>query len=130
LPAHCQYVSLQTDVREADRRTLDSSRRVLNFADRLYDFSDTAALCECLDLVISVDTSVAHLSAALGKPTWILLPSTPDWRWLFDREDSPWYRSVTLYRELPGRSWKEVLERVTSRLWQMFPNRSGAYGCC
>lgn len=56
-------------------------------------------MCECLDLVIAVDTSLAHLSAALGKPTWILLPFVPDFRWLMDRTDSPWYPTATLYRQ-------------------------------
>ena len=66
--------------------------------DALVDFSDTAALIECLDLVITVDTSVAHLAGALGKPVRIMLPQLPDYRWLTDRDDSPWYDSVRLYR--------------------------------
>ena len=103
LPGEFHYVSLQKDVREADRRTLDALPQILDLSDELTDFADTAAAIECLDLVVSVDTSVAHLSATLGRQTWIVLPFNPDWRWLLKRRDSPWYRSVTLYRqEHPG----------------------------
>jgi len=63
---------------------------ILHFGDRLVDFSDTAALCELMNLVVTVDTSVAHLAGALGKEAWILLPHIPVWRWLLDRDDSPW----------------------------------------
>jgi hypothetical protein len=102
LPGDYEYVSLQVEVREADKKTLQDSA-IRNHAGRIEDFSDTAALCDLMDLVISVDTSVAHLAGALGKATWVLLQYMPDWRWFLDREDSPWYRSVKLYRqpELP-----------------------------
>lgn len=73
-----------------------------------------------LDLVISVDTSVAHLAGALGKKTWILLPFVPDWRWLLDREDSPWYESVKLYRQDNSRSYEPVLEKVANDLLKEF----------
>ena len=75
----------------------------------LEDFTDTAALCALMDLVISVDTSVAHLSGALGRPTWVLLPYLPDWRWLLERVDSPWYSSVKLYRQAAASDWEPVL---------------------
>jgi ADP-heptose:LPS heptosyltransferase len=87
------------------------------FSDDLHDLSDTAALCACMDLVISVDTAVAHLSAALGRNTWILLPFVPDWRWLLDREDSPWYPSVRLYRQESPGDWNTVLRRVGADLF-------------
>ncbi|MEI9924533.1 MAG: glycosyltransferase family 9 protein [Bradyrhizobium sp.] len=70
----------------------------------------------CLDLVITVDTSVAHLAAALGRPTWILLPHTPDWRWLLDREDSPWYPTVRLFRQNETLDYASVLDRVKTEL--------------
>jgi ADP-heptose:LPS heptosyltransferase len=70
----------------------------------------------CLDLVITVDTSVAHLAAALGRPTWILRPYTPDWRWLLDREDSPWYPTVRLFRQDQTRDYKVVLDKVRGEL--------------
>ena len=71
---------------------------MLRFGERAQNFADTAALISELDLVISVDTSVAHLAGALGKPVWILLTHVPDWRWLLDRNDSPWYESARLFR--------------------------------
>jgi tetratricopeptide (TPR) repeat protein len=119
LPAEFDYVSLQKDMRDADRGTLRSTPAILDVAGDQRDFSDTAALCACLDLVISVDTSVAHLSGALGKPTWILLPFLPDWRWLLDRTDSPWYPTVTLYRQTSPRNWDGVLRRLAMDLKQL-----------
>ena len=71
-----------------------------------------AALCECMDLVITVDTSLAHLSAALGQRTWVLLPFVPDWRWLLDRNDSPWYPTLKIYRQRVVGDWNNVLTRV------------------
>jgi ADP-heptose:LPS heptosyltransferase len=82
----------------------------------LNDFLDTAALINNLDFVISVDTSVAHLSASLGKKTLLLLPYLPDWRWLLDREDSPWYPSIKLYRQPAMGDWKSVLNQLNSDL--------------
>ena len=115
LPAECQYIGLQKELREADVGCLNANPAIVNFAE---DFSDTAALCECMDLMISVDTSVAHLSAALGLKTWILLPFNPDWRWLLDRNDSPWYPSVTLYRQQQSGDWNGVLKQVAADLRQ------------
>jgi ADP-heptose:LPS heptosyltransferase len=69
-----------------------------------------------MDLVISVDTSVAHLSGALGVPTWVLLPYIPDWRWLLGRRDSPWYQSLRLYRQAEDRSWMPVIAAVMADL--------------
>jgi hypothetical protein len=116
LPGGYQYVSLQKEVREIDQAALRSGPAISHCGDKLKDFDETAALCELMDLVISVDTSVAHLSAALGKPTWILLPFLPDWRWLLDRNDSPWYDSVRLYRQESPGDWQSVLKRVHADL--------------
>jgi tetratricopeptide (TPR) repeat protein len=80
--------------------------------DDLTDFAETAALIDCLDLVITVDTSVAHLAGALGAKTWILIPYAPDWRWMNERTDSPWYPSVTLYRQDAPADWESVMARV------------------
>lgn len=121
LPSNFQYISLQKEVRENDRQTLQSNSDILNFADSLHDFSDTAVLCELMDVVISVDTSVAHLSAALGNPTWILLPFIPDWRWLLDRADSPWYASAKLYRQEELNDWNGALRQVNADLINLAP---------
>ena len=81
-----------------------------NFAADLSDFSDTAALIENLDIVVSVDTATAHLAAALGKPTWILNRFDSCWRWLYDRDDSPWYPTVRLYRQQGEGPWGPILD--------------------
>ena len=108
-------MSLQKELREVDKEALAGSG-LRHYGEELKDFTDTAALCELMDVVVSVDTSVAHLAAAIGKPTWILLPYSPDWRWLLDREDSPWYGTVKLYRQDESRNWGVVLKRVAADL--------------
>jgi len=115
LPSSFDYICLQKELRPVDQAVLEASS-VRFFGAQIEDFSDTAALCDLVDLVISVDTSVAHLAGALGKPTWILLPYTPDWRWMLHRDDSPWYSSVRLYRQTQERVWQPVLERLRSDL--------------
>lgn len=92
-----------------------------NFVEDLHDFSDTAALIANLDLVVSVDTSTAHLAAALGKPTWILSRYDNCWRWLEGRDDSPWYASVKLYRQGADRDWAPTLARVAHDLKIFMP---------
>ena len=122
LPPGLDYVSVQQELPEADLQLLRAhgiKHSIRHFGEQLHDFSDTAALCDLMDLVVSVDTSVAHLAAAMGKPTWILLPYTPDWRWLLDRDDSPWYPTVRLYRQAERRQWRAVLERVAQDLRQV-----------
>jgi hypothetical protein len=84
--------------------------------DELEDFADTAAAISLLDLVITVDTSVAHLAGSLGKPVWILLPLTVDWRWLLDREDSPWYPTARLFRQPALGDWDSVIAHVAMAL--------------
>ena len=80
--------------------------------DQLHDFADAAALVSEMDLVISVDTSLAHLSGALGKPVWVLLPRMPDFRWLLDRHDSPWYPTARLFRQPERGAWDAVIHEV------------------
>ncbi len=121
LPDHVEYVSLQKDVRGDDRATLQANPRIRDFGSALRDFSDTAALCACMDLVVSVDTSVAHLSASLGRNTWILLPCNPDWRWLLDRTDSPWYPGASLHRQQYFGVWEGALAQIRDRLFTQFP---------
>src|SRR5262249_34221722 len=116
LDLDASFVSLQKDPRPEDRTFLWERREVLDLTADLFDFTETAALISCLDLVISVDTSVAHLAGALARPTWILLPYTPDWRWLLDRDDSPWYPSAKLFRQDESCDYTPVIERVRREL--------------
>jgi tetratricopeptide (TPR) repeat protein/ADP-heptose:LPS heptosyltransferase len=116
LDADATFVSLQKGPRAEDRPALQQRTNIIDLTDHLTDFVETAALVSCLDLVISVDTSVAHLSAALGRPTWILLPYAPDYRWLRDREDSPWYPTMRLFRQTETRDWKGALDSVRHEL--------------
>jgi hypothetical protein len=110
------FVSLQKDVRPDDATVLKYRSDLVRFGDELKTFSDTAAVISKLDLVISVDTSVAHLAGALAKPVWILLPFVPDWRWLLDREDSPWYPTARLFRQTNPGDWSGVVSRVAVEL--------------
>jgi tetratricopeptide (TPR) repeat protein len=120
LPQEFQYVRVQTQVRDADRQVLESSN-VISSHELSSGFANTAALCECLDLIISVDTSVAHLSGALGRKTWVLLARLPDWRWLRgDRNDTPWYPTMKLYRQQSVGDWENVLTRVAADLRREF----------
>jgi tetratricopeptide (TPR) repeat protein len=110
------FVSLQKEMRPADATVLSDRSDLLHCGDALTDFSATAALIANLDLVISVDTCVAHLAGALAKPVWVLLPLTPDWRWLLDRLDSPWYPTARLFRQDGARAWESVIARVREAL--------------
>jgi tetratricopeptide (TPR) repeat protein len=114
--ADVEFVSLQRDLREADAQLLAAEPRVLDIGRDFDDFTDTAAAVALVDLVISVDTSVAHLAGALGKPVWVLLPFCPDWRWLTERNDSPWYSSARLFRQPRIGDWDAVLGQVAREL--------------
>ena len=119
LDVDATFVSLQKEPRPNDAAVLRERSDIVDLTAHLTDFTETAALVSCLDLVITVDTSVAHLSAALGRPTWILLPYTPDYRWLLDRDDSPWYPSVRLFRQTASWEYASVLDRVRTELERM-----------
>jgi ADP-heptose:LPS heptosyltransferase len=84
-------------------------------------FLDSAAVMESLDLIITCDTSIAHLAGALGRPTWIALKHAPDWRWMLDREDSPWYPSVRLFRQKSRGQWEDVFDRMLRELQGIVP---------
>jgi hypothetical protein len=116
LDVDATFVSLQKDPKPDDKAALHERTGVIDLTADLTDFNETAALVNCLDLVITVDTSVAHLAGALGRPTWILLPYTPDYRWLLDRDDSPWYPTVRLFRQTANREYADVLDRVRAEL--------------
>lgn len=110
------FVSLQ---KHESSDTL-SKLGLVDFSLQLTDFAETAALVENLDLVITIDTAVAHLSGALGKPTWVLLRHVADWRWFLDREDSPWYPSARLFRQGMAGDWQSVIQAVRQDLDRKF----------
>ncbi len=107
---------LQKELRSENKAILEHTHNIKFFGDQLKDFTDTAALVELMDLVITVDTSVAHLAGAMGKEVWILLPFNPDWRWLLDRSDSPWYQSAKLFRQPSIGDWNSVILDVKTAL--------------
>ncbi|CAI8695722.1 tetratricopeptide repeat protein [Burkholderia pyrrocinia] len=110
-----EWISLQKVVRDEDRPVLDASA-VRFVGDDLADFADTAALTALMDGIVSVDTSVAHLAGALGRPLALMIPHTPDFRWLLERDDSPWYPSARLFRQPEGGQWAPVVERIAADL--------------
>lgn len=116
IEADASFISLQKDPRTEDAAVLRESSRIVDISEHLTDFIETSALISCLDLVITVDTSVAHLAGALGCETWILLPYTPDYRWLLNRDDSPWYPTVCLFRQTETRDYAGVIDRVHDAL--------------
>jgi ADP-heptose:LPS heptosyltransferase len=100
----------------AEHLAEEAGRPIIDLENHFEDFADTAAAMMNLDLVITVDSAVANLAGALGVPAWVLLPYSPDWRWLLDREDSPWYPMMRLFRQSERGNWEEMIERATSRL--------------
>jgi tetratricopeptide (TPR) repeat protein len=111
------YYSLQKEYRDKDRALIKEYKNILHdHSIELENFSDTAALIAQLDLVISVDTSVAHLAGAIGKPVWLLLPHNPDFRWLLDRCDTPWYPTMKLFRQSTPNNWKMLISCVKNNL--------------
>ncbi len=113
-----EFHSLQKEISATDAMLLNSLDHVHHHHNELADFADTAALISELDLVITIDTSVAHLAGALGRPVWVLLPFAPDFRWLIDREDSPWYPTAKLFRQTAIDDWDSVVTQVADKLRQ------------
>ncbi|HSS71595.1 MAG TPA: tetratricopeptide repeat protein [Casimicrobiaceae bacterium] len=111
-----QFFSLQKERRPGDDACLPLGRGLTDLAPDLHDFVDTAAAIEALDLVIAADTAVAHVAGALGKPCWLLLPANADYRWLRNRDDSPWYPTMRLFRQQRLNGWDEVVARVCASL--------------
>jgi tetratricopeptide (TPR) repeat protein len=112
---HVRFINLQKVPRAHDLATLSTSR-LENFPEYFADFASLAALVVCLDVVITVDTSIAHLAGALGVPVWVLLPTPADWRWLTRRDDSPWYPTMRLFRQPRPGDWTSVIETVRGAL--------------
>lgn len=115
-PDEARFFALQKELSDADQELLSARKDHIFSGNAIQDFTDTAALIQLMDLVITVDTSVAHLAAAMGKPVWILLPFSPDWRWLLQRENSPWYPSVRLFRQSAIGDWQQVILQVNHAL--------------
>jgi tetratricopeptide (TPR) repeat protein len=111
-----QFVSIQKDLRVGDEEILRDHPQVLHLGDELADFSDTAAIMSLLDLIVSSDTAPVHLAGALDRPVWILLQHSPDWRWMVERDDNPWYPAARLFRQTIAGDWAGVVGRVIAAL--------------
>jgi tetratricopeptide (TPR) repeat protein len=118
------WISLHQELRDGDAASLAQLRQIAFYGNELKDFADTAALIDLLDLIITVDTGVAHLAGAMGKPVWILLPYNSDWRWLSARDDSPWYPTARLFRQGDGESWQQVIACVRDALHDFIQSRA------
>lgn len=112
----CRFFTVQPEMREVDRPVFAEWGRAEDVGRTLRNFDDTAALLEALDVVVTVDTGVAHLAGALGRPLWVLVCNVPDWRWELERADSPWYPTARLYRQPQGGDWSSALARVRDDL--------------
>src|SRR6516225_8727031 len=128
LPVTCvngvEYFSLQKDLRHGDDELLNANPYIVRLDKEINDFEDTAAVMMSLDLVISSDTSIVNLAGALGRPVWVLLPFIPDWRWLLDRDDTPWYLTARLFRQVNAGDWTIVLDNVCAALRRSVDHRS------
>jgi tetratricopeptide (TPR) repeat protein len=111
-----RYFSLQKDLRDGDKEILDVTSEIVQLDQAMNDFEDTAAIMMSLDLVISCDTSIVHVAGALSRPIWVLLPFSPDWRWLLDRNDSPWYPTARMFRQKSIGEWSTVTNDVCVEL--------------
>jgi tetratricopeptide (TPR) repeat protein len=111
-----RWFSLQKGLAANDAHRAGAKPNLIDWTDELTDFADTAALISALDVVITVDTSIAHLAGALGKPVWVLLAYVPDWRWLLDRAGSPWYPTMRLFRQQKIGDWRAPVDAVAKAL--------------
>jgi hypothetical protein len=110
------FVSLQKGPGQAQIGTYWGRAPLINLGPEITDFGDTMAILDSLDLVVTVDTAIAHLAGAMGKPVWIMLPFAPDWRWLLDRDDSPWYPTARLFRQPAPRRWAPVVASIADEI--------------
>jgi len=120
---HIQFVALQKEVPDFETALLQSTGMPTFLGDQLADLADTAAIVAMLDLVITIDTSIAHVAGALGKPMWVLLPFSADWRWLRHRRDSPWYPTARLFRQPAPGDWQAVVAQVATALRELRERR-------
>lgn len=107
---------IQKDLRDSDKDFLSRHPEIKFLGDQISTFEDSASIVELMDLIITVDTSLIHLSGALGKTSKVLVTWNPEWRWLLDRQDSPWYPSVKIFRQPKAGDWKSVIQDVISDL--------------
>jgi hypothetical protein len=110
------FISIQRELRDGDADALARLPNVTHVGDALADFDDTAAVMALVDLVIAVDTSVVHLAGAMGRPVWVLLPFQPDWRWMLERTDAPWYPTARLFRQPKPGDWDSVIAQAKDAL--------------
>jgi hypothetical protein len=111
-----RLISLQMGAGREQLAPLADSMPIDDLGERLGDFYETAAIVKSLDLIVTCDSAAGHLAGALGVPTWIALPATPDWRWMLNRDDSPWYPSVRLFRQRQPGDWEDVFQRMEQAL--------------
>lgn len=114
--ANTRFFSLQKGAGAGQAANPPTGLELVDLGPEIGNFADTAAILQHLDLVVTVDTSVAHLAGALGRPVWVLLPFFPDWRWLHGTNVSPWYPSMRLFRQEHPRDWDPVITRVAAAL--------------
>jgi tetratricopeptide (TPR) repeat protein len=124
--ASVDWCVIQPGLSPFDQLSLASVPHVYNGGKHLTDFADTAALIELLDVVLSVDTSVAHIAGALGKPAWLMLPWAAEWRWLHDRTDSPWYPTARLFRQSALGDWEGLVDNVQQALIEFARNKAAS----
>ena len=120
-----EIISLQKEIPDQDRPVIESMPQISCPGEKLSDFADTAALIENLDMVISVDSAVAHLAGAQGKPVWIMLRHSGEWRWLLERSDSPWYPTARIFRQKTPGDWAGVVSDITQQLQALIVHREG-----
>lgn len=120
---HVKWISLQKSLGTSDSPEEIVSSGLMDWTGDLTDYAATAGLIESLDLVVSVDTSVAHLAGAMNKPVWVMIPFAPDWRWLLGRTDSPWYPSLRLFRQRERGDWSAVVDTIRQALENLAPGQ-------
>jgi hypothetical protein len=113
--------SLQFGAGREQLHELRESLPIVDLGDRLGDFHNTAAIVKNLDLVITCDSAPAHVAGALGVPVWVALPFAPDWRWMLDRSDTPWYPTMRLFRQRRAGEWQDVFDEIERALTQLVP---------
>ncbi len=121
LDQNYEYISLQKELTKTEYKIISNQYGILDSSPLLVDMKQTANLCNQLDLIITVDTSIAHLCGSMKKPTWVLIPFVPDWRWQLERSDSPWYPSIKLFRQKEKQNWTDVFIAVNNHLKSLFP---------